>query len=983
MYLRQKLIISILFLIFIKVLPASAGDPPFLKFMNDDWVNAQLDSLTLEDQIAQLMIITVYPKQSDAAKDKIIEEIKKGNPGGILVMQGTPVKTARWINEFQENSATPLLVAVDGEWGLSMRIDSTMGYPFAQAIGAVQDSTWVYQMGRNFGRQLKTLGIQMNFAPDADVNTNPGNPVINFRSYGEDVRNVAEKAWQVAKGMQDVGVIPVAKHFPGHGDTRTDSHKTLPLVNHTKARLDSVETFPFRYLSEKGICGIMSAHLNVPAIDNSGTPSSLSKKTITGYLKNEIGYKGFIVTDAINMKGVRTQAGNAEVEALKAGNDIIEFVPDLSKAVASVKQAVASGEISKEEITYKCRKVLALKRWANLDNYIPANLNHLTSRLNSPYYEVTSRKLIQQSLTILTNDSILPVEHLDTLKIASVMIGGATISPFQKMMEEYTDMDHYTLPKNATEKEWADLRMKMQNYNLVIAGIEGIHIYPSGKYGTSEIQRNAISELIQENKTIVAFFGNAYALKYFNNIHHASGLIMAYQNNTLTQQLAAQLVFGANNANGKLPVTVDKRFRANDGMELKKNDCLAYTIPEEVGIDSKKLHHKIDSVAILGLDSAAYPGCQVLIAKNGKVIFHKCYGYHTYRKRQKVESNAVYDFASVTKVTGPLPAIMKLVDKKKVTLDAPFSRYWPDFMGSNKQKLKVREILAHQARLASYINYWQMALDKHQHLDRHVFKHQPSGKFNIRVAPDLYMNQDFIKSIFDTIKTSKLLPRKKYMYSGLSFYIFPSIIANLTGEPYEKYLKDNFYHPLGASTITYNPYKYFPMKRLVPTETDDFFRKEKMQGFVHDEGAAMMGGISGNAGLFGTTNDLAKLFQMYLQKGYYGGRRYISEKTMNEFTKIQYPENKNRRGLGFDKPLIDNYKNKLRNAYPAVDASKNSFGHSGFTGTFAWADPDYKLLFIFMSNRVYPTRENQRLYQLNIRPAMHQAIYDCIKNSTE
>jgi len=834
MYLGRKIILSILFFLIIRVLPAMAGDPPFFNYLNDEWVNARLDRLTLEEQIAQLMMITVYPNQSEAAKNKVIEEIKVGKPGGILVMQGSPVKTASRINEFQANSATPLLVAIDGEWGLSMRIDSTMIYPYAQAVGAVQDTTWVYQMGRNLGRQLKAMGIQMNFAPDADVNTNPNNPVINFRSFGEDKYNVAEKTWQVAKGMQDVGVIPVAKHFPGHGDTQTDSHKTLPLVNHSKARLDSVETFPFRYLAEKGISGIMSAHLNVPALDDSGTPSSLSKKIITGYLKNEIGFKGFVVTDAINMKGVRTQAGNAEVEALKAGNDMIEFVPDLQKAVASVKQAVANGEITQEEIESKCRKVLALKRWVNLNEYLPANLTHLTSRLNSPYYEVTTRKLIQQSLTVLTNNKVLPVEHLDTLKIASVMIGSDAVSPFQKMLEEYTQIDHFTLSKNATEKEWAKLRMKLQNYSLVIAGIEGIHIYPSDKYGTTEIQRNAVSDLIQENKTIVAFFGNAYALQYFSNIQHAAGLILAYQNNTLTQQITAQLIFGAIDASGTLPVTVDERFKLKDGIQVKKNDCLAYTVPEEVGINSVDLEHKIDSIAFLGIDSAAYPGCQVLVAKNGKVIFHKCYGYYTYYKKHKVEPNDLYDWASLTKVTGPLPAIMKLVDERKIDLNAPFSRYWPDFIGSNKQNMRIREVLAHQARLASWIPFWQMALNKHHHLDRNVFKHEPSGKFQVRVAPDLFMNEDFRKTMFDTIRDSKLLNRKRYLYSGLSFYLYPDIIASLTGKSYEKYLKENFYHPLGAYTITYNPYKYFPLNRMVPTETDDFFRKEQIQGFVHD-----------------------------------------------------------------------------------------------------------------------------------------------------
>ncbi len=979
MHINRNVIFHILFLVIIKGFPAKAGDPPFLKYLNDDWVNLQMDKLTLDEQIGQLMIITAYPKQNDAAKEKVINVIKTVKPGGVIVMQGSPVRTASWINEFQENSTVPLLIAIDGEWGLSMRIDSTMYYPYAQAIGAIQDTTWICQMGRNFGRQLKDMGIHINFAPDADVNTNPNNPVINFRSFGEDKMNVAEKTWQIAKGMQDVGVIPVAKHFPGHGDTHTDSHKTLPLVEHSKARLDSIETFPFRYLSKKGISGIMSAHLNVPALDNSGTPSSLSEKIITGYLKDEIGFKGFVVTDAINMKGVRTQAGKAEVEALKAGNDIVEFVPDIAKAVEDVKQAIADGELTKEQIEQKCRKVLALKRWVNLNNYLPANLTHLTARLNSPYYEVTSRKLIQQSLTVLTNDKALPVENLDTLKIASVMIGSSKISPFQKMLEKYTRIDHFMLSKNASEKDWANLRMKLQNYNLVIAGIEGIHIYPSGKYGTTQIQRNAVADLIQENRAVVTFFGNAYALKYFENIHHAAGLILAYQNNTLTQEIAAQLVFGAINASGKLPVTVDKRFLLNDGIDVKKNDCLSYAIPEEVGIDSEMLTRRIDSIANLGIEKKAYPGCQVLVAKNGNVIFHKCYGFFTYKKKEKVEVDDLYDLASVTKVTGPLPAIMKLVDEKKIDLDAPFSRYWPEFIGSNKQNMHMREVLAHQAQLVSWLPFWQMTLDKHNHLDNHFFKHQPSGKFNIQVSPHLFLNEDFKRTMFDTIRNSKLLSRKSYLYSGLSFFLYPDMIANLTGESYEKYIQENFYHPLGAYTITYNPYRYFPIKEIIPTEMDDIFRKEEMQGFVHDEGAAMMGGISGNAGLFGTTNDLAKLFQMYLQKGYYGGKRYISEQTVNEFIKVQFPENKNRRGLGFDKPLINNNLNSLRNAYPAIDASKNSFGHSGFTGTFVWADPDYEMLYIFMSNRVYPTRENQRIYQLNIRTAIHQAIYDCIK----
>ena len=979
MNLFQKIFISVFILTVTCTLNSFATEPPFMQFKNDNWVNTQLDKLTLEEKIAQLMMVTVYPKQDEASKARILSQIKNYKPGGILVMQGSPVKTTTWINQFQESSATPLLVAIDGEWGLKMRIDSTMIYPYAQAIGAVQDTIFIYKMGRDFGAQLKQMGIHMNFAPVADVNTNPNNPVINFRSFGEDKNNVAKKAWMIAKGMQDEGVIPVAKHFPGHGDTKTDSHKALPLIDHSKKRMDEIESYPFRYLSEKGISGIMSGHLNIPSLDNSGTPASLSRKIITDYLKTEIGFSGFVVTDAINMQGVRTEAGNTELEALIAGNDLIEFVPDIKKAIESIKLAVEKGELAEMEINEKCRTVLALKRWANLNEYKPAETKNLTARLNSPYYEVTSRKLIQGSFTVLKNDNILPVQNLETVKIASVIIGDDKISSFQKMLANYTIMDHFFFPKNGTEKDWVTLRKKLENYNLVIAGIKGINLYPSKKYGTSDIQRKVVSEIVKENNSVFVFFGNAYALKYFENIHHSEGLILAYQNNKLTQELAAQLLFGGMDATGKLPVTIDNRFKLDDGISVKKNDSFSYTIPEEVGIKSELLQQKIDSIANLGLNVAAYPGCQVLIAKNGKVIFHRCYGYQTYNKVQKVETDNVYDWASITKVTGPLPALMKLVDEKEINLDSPFSNYWPDFKNTDKENIPVREILAHQARLASWISYWQMNLAENGELDKKVFKNRPTNKFNVRVSEKLYMNHNFRQTMYDTIRDSKLHPRKKYLYSGLSFYLYPEIISNFTGQPYESYLKNTFYKPLGAYTITYNAYQHFPLNKIIPTETDDFFRNEILRGFVHDEGAAMMGGVSGNAGLFGTTNDLAKLFQMYLQKGYFGGRRYISEKTISEFTRIQYPDNKNRRGLGFDKPLIDNYKNKLKDAYPAVNTSKYSFGHSGYTGTFAWADSDNKLLFIFMSNRVSPTRENQKLYQFNIRTAMHQAIYDCVK----
>ena len=956
-----------------------ASEPPFLQFLDDPWVNMQLEKMSPEEKIAQLMMLTAYPKQDEESKLKMLEQIRNYKPGGILVMQGTPVKTATWINEFQENSKIPLLIAIDGEWGPAMRIDSTLQYPSAQAVGAIQDSALIYQMGFEFGQQLKLMGIQMNFAPVADVNTNPDNPVINFRSFGENPVNVAEKAWFTAKGMQDAGVIPVAKHFPGHGDTHTDSHNTLPVLNHSKARLDSIETFPFRYLAEKGISGIMTAHLNVPSIDNSDTPSSLSYEIVTNYLKKEIGFSGLVVIDAINMQGVTTKDGNTELKALLAGNDLIEFVPDIRKAIESIKNAVAKGEISIDEIEAKCRKILAVKRWANLDTYEPANINELTKNLNSPYYELTVRKLIRESFIVLNNsNNILPVENLGSLKIASVVIDTAKVSPFQKMLDNYSEIDHFSISKTASERELANLLAKLKNYSMVILGVCGINIYPAGEYGTTEIQRKTVSEIIKGNNTVTVFFGNAYALKHFENIRQSAGLIMAYQKLQYTQELAAQLIFGAFAANGKLPVSVDTNFKANDGLSVKENNSLSYTIPEEVGIDSETLKQKIDSIAMSGINAGAYPGCQVLFAKDGKVFFHQCYGFQTYENRIPVEKGNLYDWASLTKVAGPLPALMKLVDENEIKISDPLSKYWPDFANSNKKNITIREVLAHQAQLPATISMWNIALNPDKTLNPQIFKDAPSDSFNVRVSQNLYMNRNFIKTMYDTIRDSRLRPQKRYEYSDLGFILFPEIISRLTGQNYEDYLKKTFYRPMGAYSITYNPYNFYPLEWILPTERDYTFRKEVVRGFVHDENAAMMGGISGNAGLFGTTNDLAKLFQMYLQKGSYGGKRYISEKTVNEFIRVQFPGNGNRRGLGFDKPNLNNTGNSLSNTYPAISVSKNSFGHSGFTGTFAWADPDYGLVYIFMSNRVYPTRENQKISDLNIRSAMLQVVYNSI-----
>jgi beta-N-acetylhexosaminidase len=953
--------------------------PAFLAFENDPWVSATLQKMTLQEKIGQLIMIDVYPGQDSAKKNAIGQLIQKYKPGGILILCGSPVQTVNWINDLQSVSGIPLFTAIDGESGPGFRLDSVLNFPGAQSLGAVQNDELIQKMGRAVGKQLRALGINMNFAPVADVNTNPQNPVINIRSFGEDRDNVARKAIAFTSGLQQERIAAVAKHFPGHGDTDTDSHLSLPLLDQSAKILDSLNVYPFKQLADKGIAGMMTGHLNVPAYDPSGKPASLSGKIINEILKDRLGFKGLVVTDAMNMKGVSRSSGKSGVLALQAGNDMLEFVKDLPGTVSEIEKAVSSGALSIKEIDGKCRKILALKRWLGLNDFQPADLSGLPKKLNLPGDELIQRELTEGSLTVLKNDNVLPLKGLNTLHIATVAIGEDSLTPFQKMADRYTDIDHFFLKKEATPEEVVMLTEKLKSYNLVIAGVLNIGNYPRFNYRTTAGQQESLKQLVNQNRVVTLFFGNAYALQYFPEIEKSTALVLAYQSAPLTQELAVQLVFGALNANGKLPVTASAKFPAGSGVPVTGNRRFKYTIPEETAVSSEFLNHKIDSIANEGLLAKAYPGCQVLIARNGKVILHRCYGYLTYENKEPVTPDKLYDFASVTKVSGPLPLIIKLTDEGRFDLDKKMSDYLPLLLNSNKENIVIRDVLAHQAQLPAIIPFWNSQLAKNRKLREKVFTDHPVSATSVRVSSRLWMEHRYVDTMYQEIRKIPLLKAKKYNYTCMGFTLWPLVIQNITQQPYETYLKSTIYKPLGATTLTYNPYQYFPVSRMVPTESDDYFRKEVLRGFVHDEGAAMLGGVSGNAGLFGTVNDLAKLFQMYLWKGYYGGDRFFSEKTFDEFNTVQFPENGNRRALGFDKPFLDNALKKEEDSYHCKSEGIHSFGHTGYTGTFVWADPDQEFLVIVFTNRVQPTRNNDLLSNLKIRAKMLQAVYDAIE----
>lgn len=957
---------------------AQQTPPPFLSNLHSVWVDSVFNTLTPDERIAQLIMVAAYSNRGPEHKADVLKLIGEQKIGGLVFFQGGPGREAQLINAYQAAAKVPLLISMDAEWGLGMRLDSTISYPFQMSLGAIQDNTLLYQMGTEIARQLRRAGIHVNFAPVADVNNNPDNPVINYRSFGEVRQNVAQKGTAYMKGMQDHGILTTAKHFPGHGDTGTDSHHALPEISHPRGRLDTLELYPFRELIGAGLGGMMVAHLNVPALDPSQRPGTLSKPVVTGLLRNDLKFQGLIVTDAMNMKAVT--AGNApgviDKDALLAGNDVLEFTEDVPRTIAEVRKAIKAGVISQKDIDEKCRRMLAVKQWVGLNHRRPVEVANLAQDLNTPQARLLQRKLTAASLTVLNNArNLIPLQALDTLRIAAVSFGADKSTPFQKTLSLYTAVQHFTLPQAATTPQIDALKTQLKKYNLVIAAVHDESARPQNKVSLSAEAQAYIGELAAQENTIVAMFKNPYVLDKLKDIAQAPGLIMAYQDNTDTEDLAAQLIFGGISAGGRLPVSIGNLYLAGQGLDVQGGIRFSYTLPEDAGMSSDILFHGVDSLVAQAMNARAIPGCQVLVAKDKKVVLHKAYGMQDYTDTVKVKLTDLYDLASVTKISTGLPALMKLYDEHRYNLDNTLAHFLPKFRKSNKADIPLRDILTHQARFKPWIPFWKNTIKKNGAYKRRTIKSDSSAHYPIKLKDHMYLHHKYPDKIVDAIRKSPLSNEKKYVYSDFFFILVPRVVGSMIDQDFHSYIRQNFYAPLGATTVTYNPMEKFPKRSIVPTEHDYAFRHEPIHGRVHDEGAIMLGGISGHAGLFANANDLAKLMQMYLGMGEYGGKRYISEATLKAFTSTQFPGNNNRRALGFDKPNLV-YAGENNNT--AKDASADSFGHTGFTGTFTWMDPKTGLLYIFLSNRVNPTRDNTRLYQLNTRTKIQQVMYDAL-----
>ncbi|MEZ5058046.1 MAG: glycoside hydrolase family 3 N-terminal domain-containing protein [Saprospiraceae bacterium] len=958
----------------------SAVKPPVKDILaaEESWVDSVLQKMTLDQKIGQLFMIRAHSDKGAAYEKEVRDFIEKYEVGGLCFFQGTPEKQALLINDYQKVSKMPLMVSMDAEWGLGMRMkESTISFPRQLSLGAIQDNKLIYDMGKEIANHLKKVGVHINFAPVVDVNNNPNNPVINNRSFGEDRINVSVKSYMYAQGLQDNGVMACAKHFPGHGDTDVDSHLDLPVFQHDFKRLDSIELYPFKVLIQHGVGSMMVAHLEVPSVDATfQLPSTLSKKVVTALLKKKLGFKGLVFTDALEMKGVTKNfpCGEIEVRALEAGNDILLLPEDLNIAFAEIKKAVEEGRLTEARLDESVRKILHAKYEMGLQTQpVPLDTTGLRKDLHNINSRILKKKLIASSITLVKNKSqLIPFKDIKDKKFASVCVGTKDTTVFQTMLSHFTGFENYAFERLYSDDS-KQLLEKLAEKDVVVVGIMGMSTRANQDFGVSQSTVEFVKALQEKTKVVVTVFGSPYALKYFDG---SDWVVEAYDDEEMVQDQVAQALFGATSFRGKLPITASSDFRFNMGENTTPIFRMGYAWPEEVGVDSEKLS-KIDAIAKEAILQKVAPGCVVLVAKDGKIIYEKAFGTPTYDKGDLPEgTNAIFDLASITKTAATTIALMRLQDEGKFDINAKLVNYLPGLDTTNKKDLVASDVLAHKAGLKSWLPFYKSTLERSRRRyspSPEYYSSKASISFATPVAANMFLKTDYKQAILEEIYASEVYETRRYRYSDLGFYLLSEIVNNASGTTLDKYVEDNFYKSLGLQTMTFNPWRKFDQNRMIPTEEDHYFRFKRIQGYVHDMGAAMLGGVAGHAGLFSDAHDLAVLYQMLLNKGYYGGQQYISPETVRMFT--TRCGDCSRRGMGFDMKQMD----PTKEANLPDEASPGTFGHLGFTGTCVWADPDENLVYVFLSNRTFPSMRNYKINKLEIRNRIHKAIYESIK----
>lgn len=957
------------------------------------WVDSVMGTLSLKEKVGQLFIYTIAPIDTKPNLELLREAVDTYKVGGLLFSGGDMHTQADLTNRAQKLAQVPVMITFDGEWGLAMRLRGTPLFPRNRVLGCIRDNRLIYEYGSEVARQCRQIGVQVNFAPVADVDINPKNPVINTRSFGEDPKLVADKVIAYAYGLEGGGVLSVCKHFPGHGDTDVDSHKALPVLPFTRERLDSVELYPFKKAIRAGLGGMMVGHLQVPAIEPvSGLPSSLSRNVVQGLLADELAFRGLIFTDALAMKGV---AGNGHVSlrALKAGNDMVLAPRNLKDEIHAVVQAVGKGELSGEEIERKCRKVLTYKYVLGLRQKPFVQLSGLEQRVDRPQTRDLIRRLNQAAITVLNNkNAVLPFyADKEQTKIALLEVGkvGET-EVLATQMSRYASVVRIRLRPNQTEAEYKRLRDSLATYKRVVVAVSEQRLASYQSFFAKFTPEVPVTYLF--------FTPGKVMLQIRKAVAHASAVVLGHSHNDDVQRRTADILFAKATADGRLSASLGDLFPTGAGVTVTP-ETSSHFIPEEYGLSSSLLD-RIDTIALDGIRQGAYPGCQIVVLKDGHTMFDKSYGTYAGKGTSSIGPTAIYDLASLSKTTGTLLALMKLYDKGRFSLTDKIADYLPFLQQTDKKNITIREILFHQSGLPSWIPFYQETIDKESYVGRlfsarrdaghpvqigkstwanpkFKFKSEyispvQTGDHTVRICEGLWLNRSFRKVIEEKIAEAPL-KQKRYVYSDIGFVLLGMLVEQLAGVSMDTYLQREFYRPMGLGRTGYLPLLRFGKSEIVPSSNDRFLRKETVQGYVHDEICAFLGGVGGNAGLFSTAREVARVYQMLLNEGEMDGQRYLSKETCRLFT--TEVSGISRRGLGFDRP--DTGSPEKGNCTSSVPAGV--YGHTGFTGTCAWADPVNQLVYVFLSNRIYPDVTNRKLMQLHIRERIQEAIYDAIK----
>ena len=971
------------------------------------WADSLFQTLSLDQKIGQLFMIAAWsdPAHKDYDANGVQSLIDNYGIGGLIFMQGSPARQAKLTNRYQANSKIPLLISMDAEWGLGMRLDSTIAFPRQMTLGASANDQITYEFGSEMARQLKRIGVHVSFSPVVDINNNPDNPVISNRAFGEDRELVTRRGLMYMRGLQDNHILAVAKHFPGHGDTDVDSHKDLPIIPFDRKRLDSLEFYPYKFLVDQGLGGTMIAHLFVPALDTTkNLPSTLSPKIVNGVLRNDIGFKGLVFTDAMNMQGVAKywKQGEMDVQALIAGNDILLFTSNIPLAIQKIKEAIADGRITEEQINEKCLRILRTKEWVGLDHFEPIQIANIYEDLNNTMAKDLQRRMIEESLTVARNDDeILPIRSREYKKIAVVEIGAGAQTEYSKTIERYVDCDIFLMEKTPeSETAWQE---KLQGYDLIVAALVGTTNKASKNFGVTNESARILNRLGENTDVVLSILANPYSLTTLRELNQIESIIIAYQDDEQTRKACAELVVGALSATGKLPVTATTDFICQEGCSIDAGGILRWAgvsgktsmtfdvnkatqekctpagdYEEDMMGDgrevkvtlAKSAFDKIDAIALSGIEKGAYPGCRILAAKDGWVIYDKAFGTLDWDKSEPVTENTVYDLASITKLASGTLAAMKLVDQGKLDVNKTLGDYLNIPADNPYHKVVIKEMLAHTAGFTAWIPFYTKTLHDGE-LKSDIYKTSPTQGFSKPVAEGIYIKDDYKEEMFNQILKTPISIDKSYKYSDLAFYFTQRLVETISGQSLDVYVTDQFYNKMNLRSMGYLPLERMPKSIIAPTEDDKTFRGQHLRGYVHDQGAAMQGGVAGHAGLFSNAQDLAAVMQMLLNGGVYGGKRLLTKETIDMFNTRYFKGN--RRGLGFDKPAFTK-----NTGSTCPEASPSSFGHTGFTGTICWADPETGIVYIFLSNRVNPDAENKLIQTLDIRTKVQHEIYSVL-----